>query len=1143
MRIKVLLALMAALVTMLLSACGRAADARVDGLNEVAYAWHYRNLDSTKAYARQAFSLSANYADGQAEALNNLAFVSLAKMQYAEARRLLEQVQSKTDNQIELLVADVQLMRLCQRQSRNKEFYDFHERAERRLLRLREEKTDLSAHERRRLTYASTEFLMVASTYYYYVGLFDQAAKAIEDIDANGPIQQDTAQMLCYWYSIGSGGIVRGKNETQTAQEEFDNLMQCYLVAHESGYPYWEAQALQALSEHLRAAAQRHRLVADNAMAVQYVNTESMPDSLLAGNLAQRSLNIFSQYGDVYQTAGANRTLAECFWQIADYPSALICLTRALNDKAISQAPDLVASIREQLCLVYSAVDDKVNSDRNRNIYLDLQEQTRQDRLLEARADQLQRSSRQLNIMLVAVILMVVIVIILIVVFDHMRRRSDARFSLDTLLEPLRQWQKRNEQHSREVEETYEELCEQMEAERLHLQHNKHRNLEQRAKIQLVNSVTPFIDRMANEVSRLQQQTDSSDVRQQRYEYISELTDTINDHNTVLTQWIQMQRGDIRLHIESFALQPLFDIVARSKMGFQLKGITLSVEPTTAVVKADRVLTLFMVNTIADNARKFTPAGGHVAVAAAEKSDYVEVSISDTGQGMTAEQQAHIFDRTYTGGHGFGLKNCYGIIEKYRKTSRLFQVCTIDVESRPGEGSRFIFRLPKGVARLILAAAVMLAGGIGATTRVVAAPATPSATMQATPDATTHADTAVIAHDNAVRYADSAYFANINGQYAKTLQFADSCRRYLSPRDTAVILDISNETAVAALALHRWDEYHHNNEVYTRLFREASADSSLPEYVRTMQRSGTNKVVAIILLVLLLIIIFPAYYLLYYRHRLNYRICIDHIGGMNRLLLDEHVDDAQKLHGIEVMDNLSRFNLTDAQRLHLTEVVTQIRHALRVSVERTSQQQSAIEMAGDELRRLKMEAGRLHVSNNVLDNCLSTLKHETMYYPSRIRQLVDGSDDHLMAIAELVDYYRSLYAVLSQQALRQIGPARLEADQATHLQALLKRLNHGEPPVVSIVRRPAHYADITVTMTRLALTDKQCHDLFTPYTVHLDFLLCRQIVREMGEATNLRACGINAILAGDGKPVLHVVVPAASAAWFNETKETEYEGV
>ena len=1110
MRFKLLPTLLAFLLTMLLSACGSGDTALVDELNEESYAWHYRNLDSTKVYAQRAMQLADSYDDGYAEALNNLAFVSLAKMQYRQAQRQLEDVLAKTDNQIEQFVADVQLMRLCQRESRNKDFYDYRERAESRLKRLREDVSMLSAHEKRRLIYAEIEFRIVASTYFFYVGLSDQAIGAIVGIDPNGFIRQDTAQVLSYLYNIGSGGIVKEPTPEETVQTEFEYLMRCYVTAREFESPYWEAQALQAISERLQQPEQCARLIADNAVIMQYINVDDMPDSLLAGNLAQRALDLFTRYGDVYQMAGANRTLAECYWQIHDYSSSLFCLTRALQqDSAINQAPDLVASIREQLCLVYSAVDDKVNSDRNRNIYLDLQEQTRQDRLLEARADKLLNSSRQLNLMLLAVIAMVVLVVVLLVMFDRMRRRSDESFSLDALLSPLRQWQKRNEQHNEEVEESYEELQEQMEVERLHLQQNKRRNLEQRAKILLVNSVMPFIDRMANEVKRLLNRTDPPEVRHQRYEYITELTDTINDYNNVLTQWIQMQRGDIRLNIESFPLQSLFDMVGRSKMGFQLKGITLSVEPTTAVVKADKTLTLFMINTIADNARKFTPAEGRVTIAAQETDAYVEVSVSDTGCGMTDEQCAHIFDHTYTGGHGFGLKNCYGIIEKYRKMSRIFQVCAINVESTPGRGSRFFFRLPKGIVRLLVMA-MMLVGGLS--------------------DAVAHRGRS---HDMAVRYADSAYFANINGQYEQTLRFADSCHRYVSETDTAVILDISNECAVAALALHQWDLYRKYNDVYTRLFREASSDSSLPEYVRTMQRSENNKVVALVVLVLLLIVIFPAYYFLYYRHLLNYQFCIDRINGINRLLLEDHPDE-QKLRGIETLADFRQFDLTDQQKKNLTDIVEKIREALRVSIERTTSQQATIELAGDELRRLKMETDRLHVSNSVLDNCLSTLKHETMYYPSRIRQLVDGSDDNLAAIAEVVDYYHALYAILSQQAMRQIGAIRIDSDMTSYLFELLRKLNKNEKPPVRVTPRDAQYVDVVVEMTQLRLNERQSHDLFTPYTLNLDFLLCRQITREMGEATNLRACGITSTIDADVVNI-HIVMPAICAQQLKKT--------
>ncbi len=1101
----------------LMSACGGQSIDQVDKLNEISYAFHYRNLDSTKHYAQRALQLAGGYDAGAAEALNNFAFVSLAKMQYGQTAQLLESIERKTDNQVELLIADVQQMRLCQRQSRNKDFYDYRERANKRLERLEREYDDLNEHQRKRLIYAKSELCIVASAYFYYVGLFDESISALKEIENYTDIQEDTAQLLNYWYNMGAGGIITGKTLVNIDQREFDYLLRCYLLARQYNYPYWEAQSMQSMSEHLQDAKRRKILIQNNFPAMKFINIDQIPDSLLAGNLAQRALNIFKAYGDVYQTAGANRTLAECYWQIKDYDSALICLNNALNEnKSINQAPDLVASIREQLSLVYSAVDDKSNSDLNRNLYLDLQEQTRQDRQLEARASQLSRSSKQLNLMLGAVIFMIVVVIVLLFVFSQMRRRNDTLFSLNTLLEPLREWRKKNEERSAEVQEHYDEIQEQMGVMRLHLQQNKRRNLEQRAKVQLVNSIQPFIDRMMNEVNRLQEKQESEEIRRQRYQYIVELTDTINEYNDVLTQWIQMRQGEISLKIESFPLQPLFDIVSRARMGFKLKGVNLKVEKTTNVVKADKTLTLFMINTIADNARKFTPEGGTVTVSSVETPDYVEISVKDTGEGMTEEKLSHIFDRTYMGGHGYGLKNCNGIIEKYKKVSRIFHVCAIKAESEVGKGTRIFFRLPKGIVRLLVVC-MMLGSG------AVMASELPSDSI---PSLNTPVRSAR-ALGKAARFADSAYYSNVSGTYERTLQFADSCHKYLAANDTATLLDISNETAVATLALHKWELYRKNNSVFTRLFREASADQSLPEYVRMMQRSRNNKSVAITLLILLLIIIFPAYYFLYYRHRLNYQFCIDRINAMNKLLLEDTTDE-EKLKGIDKLGDFRRFNLSDEQQANLNQIVTQIRNALHVSIENTNSQETSIELAEDDLRRLEMDTARLHVSNNVLDNCLSTLKHETMYFPSRIRQLVDGTDENLKAISELTSYYQELYHILSLQAMNQVTTLPLDKGMIDYLFEILKKLNKGEKPRVEVSDAGDQYVQVNVDMLCLHLTDEQCRELFTARTTDMSYLLCRQIVREIGETTNLRGSGIRAEKSEDGAIRIVITLPKRS---------------
>ena len=1116
----------------LLSACQSEYKTQVDRLNDISYSYHYRNLDSTKHYAEKALNLSQNYNNGHAEALNNLAFVSIVRMHYDNAYKLLNTTLKTTDNQIELLVADVQFMRLCQRQSRNKDFYIYRESAIHRLRRIKEEQSTLTIRQQKRLTYAKSEFDIVNSTYFYYIGLRKQAIDALNNIDPYGAIQQDTAQLLSYYYNIGSGGMISSGTGKEIIQKEFDYLMKSYLLSRQHNYPYWEANSMQAISEHLQDTKQRNMLIADNLPAMKYLNIDHMSDSLLAGNLAQRALNIFVKYGDVYQIAGAYRTLAQCYWHIHDYHSASICLNDALfRDTVINQAPALVASIREQMSLVYSAIDNKMQSDFNRNIYLDMQEKTRQDRQLEARADQLNKSASTLNYMIGAVVFMIVIVVILLIIFDRMRVRSDKKFSMRRLIAPLNEWQERERVIRLKREEDFEQVDEQIKMENLHLSDNLRRNIEQRAKIALVNSITPLIDRIIHEINCLRKRHETEKVREERYAYISELTDQISEYNNVLTQWIQLRQGQLSIRVESFALQDLFNIVAKGYMSFKLKGISLKVSPTKDVVKADKTLTLFMINTLADNARKYTQQGGCVKIYSRSTENSVDIVIEDNGLGMSEKQVSHLFDHktivdeslkegdsiTDEKSHGFGLMNCKGIIDKYKKISSIFSICFIKAESELGKGSRFTFRLPKGTVRLLLC---LFMSSISLS-----------------------AFSSPFLLKKAASFADSAYFCNLNGRYHRTLDYADSCRTYLNKYyrtlkphesndtlryietdvippeiswyhkhlrfDYNVILDIRNETAVANLALHEWDAYNYNNRVYTLLFRETSADNSLGEYVRVMQRSENNKNVAIILLVLLLISIFPAYYFLYYRHRLYYRLAVDRVNMINSVLLSD-ISSHEKLSQInEIWAQTSVLLKSTTNKLN--DVVSKIRVALSDKIEDDSKLTTNLELANDELHRIIYENQKLHVSNNVLDNCLSTLKHETMYYPSRIRQLVDEDKKDLNAIREVALYYKQLYALLSEQAMVQLdNNLKVNSRLVNYLFELIKKIS-GESNIQRTVKdKDKLYVMICLELPSLHLTDAQCAVLFTPLSIDIHYMVCRQIVREIGETTNLRGCGISA---------------------------------
>ena len=1136
-----------------MSACAPSDKQRdeADRLNDASYVSHYTNLDSTRIYAERALAAAGSgarsYGSGQAEALNNLAFVSIAQMDYQRAYCLLDSVHTLTDNYVELLVADIQLMRLCQRESRNKQFYTYKGRAERALQRIAEDGRELPPRLRRRMVYARSEYALVTSTYYYYVGMADKAKEAVAAIDVDEIELTDAAQYCAYLYYIGSGGIIDAGTAEATQQEEWEQLVLCYAIAREHGYVYWQANAMQALSEHL--SNDRWRLISDNTASVAFVNEDDMPDSLLAGYLAQRSLEMFDSYGDVYQRAGAWRTLAACHWAVGDNISALICLEQALTaDTAINQAPDLVASIRERLSITWSAMDDKQQSDINRNIYLDIQEDTRRDRQLEARAEQLQRNAVRLNtIIAVAVTVMVLLVVAAIILFVVLRHRKADTREMERLLTPLRRWQQDNERKNKAFVERIAQIDEARRLTLLNIETDKRLNMDNRAKITLVNSQLPLIDRMINELARLKADSvgaDSnralSDVgadsnralsRNERLTYIAELVEQINAVNGVLTDWIKLRQGQLSLKIESFPVQEVLDIVGRSTTAFRLKGVQLHVDDSTAVVKADKTLTLFMLNTMADNARKYTPQGGNVTISATEADGYVELAVTDTGVGMSKEQTDALFaaplpESALIGlnrpipadscrdGHGFGLMNCKGIIDKYRKTSRLFNVCTIGVQSEQGRGSRFFFRLPKGIARVMTLLCLV------------------TATTMSVHAATVGADSNRARM--AAEYADSAYYSNIGGNYGAALQWADSARQCLDSITAAdggldaagndVLLSVLNETAVAALALHDWRLYSESNARYTQLYKELSEDSSLADYVSVMQRAETNKTVAIALLLLLLAVVIVAYYTLYYRQRLHFRFCIEQIDGINNMLTED-ITDAAKL------DRLNRQMEAAKQRGmaeddfpdSLRQVVALIRTELENGVRVAGEHSTSIEMAEDELRRVELESQRLHVSNNIIDNCLSTLKHETMYYPSRIRQLLAtvGADSDralpaatLNSIDELARYYRQLYAILSRQAMSQLAAVSFRGDKTMMAYLLeLLRGGKGQTDTTAVV---SEHKDDTHSVLTVELPQLEWRDFFEPRTENIPFLVCRQIVRDYVGTTSapvrngsmLHDCGI-----------------------------------
>ena len=1243
----------------------------IDSLNGKAYTYRYRSLDSSYKYANEAYQQVNFYKSGKAEASNNLGFCAFMAMDFDRAEALHKEVYKLTKNELELLIADIGLMKICQRTAMNKEFYDYRNSALRRMKRIREE-SDLFAdrHEALRLDYAFTEFFIVSSIYYYYLQQRQEAIASLNQIPED-EVLADTNQLLYYHYIKGSASLVEATKPEDRKMREFDQLYITWRTAVQTNHPYFEGNGLQGLANLMVSPNNFELFRTRRGYALDQFGFPV--DSLLPLRMAQLALEKFREYNDLYQIAGAYVSIGKYMNEHGRYSEALDTLTKALDcvnqhhmlyyhhavdtldklriyaegdttytgvpwimEEDVRTVPEWISRIREQLSVSYAGLGMKYASDYNRNIYLDILNYTRQDKELESRYLSLESDSRQMTLVLSLVIAGLVLVVILWWFFN---KRSKIRNQVDVerlqrilalcrditssipmnvpliqqgidqlfgkgrlqleipeegkaalvplhrlnrdekalvhVLEPYIVWAADNEQMVEALSDERMQLEKQRYVYEQHIAGNKRQNLIKKACLAIVNGINPYIDRILNEVHKLTERgyIDHEKIKKEKYQYIDELVTTINEYNDILALWIKMKQGTLSLNIETFDLNELFELLGKGRRAFEMKNQKLEIEPTTVMVKADRALTLFMINTLAENARKYTPEGGTIKVYARTTDAYVEISVEDNGRGISEEDVARIigekvYDSRVIGmknvadpevlkenkGSGFGLMNCKGIIEKYKKTNELFRGCVFDVESELGKGSRFYFRLPSGVRKAmgVLLLCLLLPFGVS------------SCLHDPIPPMLQEGDSIVVVTDSAYEdlldaasdYANAAYFANVDENYEFALQYIDSAilllnehyEKYARPdrphrymklvgegtpaeiswwnelfdSDYHVILDIRNEAAVAFLALKQLDAYSYNNSAFTDLYKLQGEDQTLEAYCRQLERSNTNKTVGIILCFVLLIVSLVGYYFLYMRKRLQNRLNLEQVLEINQkvfaasLVRPQEQENAEALQreestlkeipqrivdeafgpvnelltidrmGIAVYNETThRLEYASRPGQEMPEMVEQCfssgeylseQHlqAIPLMVEAGGEHQCVgvlylerregteqetdrllfelvaryvaivvfnavvklatkyrdIESAHEETRRASWEDSMLHVQNMVLDNCLSTIKHETIYYPNKIKQIVGRLNaqnlseteerEAVETMTELIEYYKGIFTILSSCASRQL---------------------------------------------------------------------------------------------------------------------------
>ena len=154
--------------------------------------------------------------------------------------------------------------------------------------------------------------------------------------------------------------------------------------------------------------------------------------------------------------------------------------------------------------------------------------------------------------------------------------------------------------------------------------------------------------------------------------------------------------GQLALTAQDVEPRALFeDAVALIRPGTDQAPVSIAVDEETGVIHGDRQHLQRLIANLLENALRYTPADGNIALAARRQDGAVVLSIADTGEGIAPEDLAHLGERFFRadpsrarqhGGTGLGLAICRSIVDAHHGT--------MTIDSTPGQGTRVTVTLP-----------------------------------------------------------------------------------------------------------------------------------------------------------------------------------------------------------------------------------------------------------------------------------------------------------------------------------------------------------------------------------------------------------------------------------------------------------------
>jgi signal transduction histidine kinase len=190
---------------------------------------------------------------------------------------------------------------------------------------------------------------------------------------------------------------------------------------------------------------------------------------------------------------------------------------------------------------------------------------------------------------------------------------------------------------------------------------------------------------------------------EEKQEIVKELnkaSKTVYDMLENLLTWSRSQSGKVEMFPEKLNLSSIIkESIASYDVNARHKQITLVNDISEFIyVYADKFTITLVINNILNNAIKFTPDGGMITFSAERAQNQVEISIKDTGIGMSQKLIDYLLLSESIGstpgtrnekGTGLGLILIKEFVGKNNGS--------LNIESKPGEGTDFRFSLPVNI--------------------------------------------------------------------------------------------------------------------------------------------------------------------------------------------------------------------------------------------------------------------------------------------------------------------------------------------------------------------------------------------------------------------------------------------------------------